>query len=47
MHGQRGGRVRHRDIDAPSFEGIAANYASAVREALHELLALRAPSSGA
>jgi hypothetical protein len=46
MRGEWGGDVRHREIEAPSFEEIACNYAGAVRPGLEQLMALRAPSSG-
>jgi hypothetical protein len=46
MSGQCSGDVRHRDIEAPSFAAIAANYARPVRGALERLMALRAPDRG-
>ena len=46
MRGEWGGDTRHREIDAPSFEEIADNYAGAVRDALAQLIALRAPDRG-
>jgi hypothetical protein len=46
MLGRRGGDVRHREIEAPLFETIAANYAAAVRDALGRLLAACAPDRG-
>jgi hypothetical protein len=46
MRGEYGGNVRHREIDAPSFEEIAGNYATRVREALERLTAARSPDRG-
>ncbi len=46
MRGEFGGEVRHREIDAPSFESIADNYAALVRGALERLLAMNAPDAG-
>jgi hypothetical protein len=46
MRGEWGGNVRHREIDAPSFEQIAPNYADGVRLALERLLAIRSPDRG-
>jgi hypothetical protein len=46
MRGEMGGEVRHRQIDAPTFEEIAANYSSAVRDALAQLVETRAPERG-
>jgi hypothetical protein len=40
------GEVRHRDIDAPSFDQIRGNYANAVRQGLDRLIALREPERG-
>jgi hypothetical protein len=41
-----GGEVRHRDIDAPSFDSIAENYAAPVRAALERLISTTAPDRG-
>ena len=46
MRGDRGGHVRHREIEAPCFDAIAANYPSAARLALARLVAARAPERG-
>jgi hypothetical protein len=46
MRGEWGGDVRHREIDAPSLEKIADNYAAPVRDALAQLVAARAPERG-
>jgi hypothetical protein len=46
MRGEWGGDVRHREIDAPAFADIAANYAAGVRDALARLAALQAPERG-
>ena len=46
MRGEPGGEVRHREIDAGSFEQIAGNYSAAVRCALERLIATRAPERG-
>jgi hypothetical protein len=46
MQSDRGGRVRHRDIEAPPFESIAGNYPAAVGAALARLMALRDPERG-
>jgi hypothetical protein len=46
LRGECGGDVRHRDIQAPSFDDIAVNYASGVRLALERLLATRDPERG-
>ena len=46
MRGEPGGEVRHREIDAESFEQIAGNYSGAVRSALERLIATRAPERG-
>jgi hypothetical protein len=46
MRSEHGGAVRHREIAAPSFEEIAANYTAAVREALAQLVAMREPERG-
>ncbi len=42
----RGGDVRHKEIDAPSFEQIADNYSADVKQALCRLAAARAPDGG-
>ena len=46
MRGEPGGEVRHREIDAESFEQIAGNYSGVVRSALERLIANRAPERG-
>jgi hypothetical protein len=46
MRGEWGGAVRHREIDAPSFDEVAGNYAARVRDALERLMGLRAPERG-
>jgi hypothetical protein len=46
IQGNRGGDMRLREIDAPSFETIADNYASAVREELERLLLVDRPAQG-
>jgi hypothetical protein len=46
MRDDGGGDVRHRQIDAPTFEEIADNYAGRVRDALARLVATRAPERG-
>jgi len=46
MRGEWGGDVRHREIDAETFAEIAGNYSAAVRVALEELIARRAPERG-
>lgn len=46
MSGPRGGVVRHREIDAPAFDDVAANYSAAVRDALARLVAVREPDRG-
>ena len=46
MRGERGGRVRHRDIDAEPFDTIAQNYPREVRSALGRLIAATAPERG-
>ena len=46
MRGEPGGDVRHREIDAESFEQIAGNYSGAVRSALERLIVTRAPERG-
>ncbi len=46
MRGECGGDVRHREIDAESFDEIAENYSAPVRAALERLIAGRAPERG-
>jgi hypothetical protein len=46
MQGNRGGDMRVREIEAPSFETIAHNYSRAVREALERLVLLQGPEQG-
>jgi hypothetical protein len=46
MRGEWGGDVRHRQIDAETFDQIAGNYSAPVRLALEELVARRAPERG-
>jgi hypothetical protein len=46
MNGQSGPDVRHRDVDAPLFEEIAANYEAGVRAELERLMSLREPERG-
>lgn len=46
MRGDCGGDVRHREIEAPSFEAIAGNYSASVREALGRLIERQAPAEG-
>jgi chloramphenicol 3-O-phosphotransferase len=46
MRAECGGEIRHREIEAPSFAEIAANYPAAVGEALARLVATRAPEAG-
>ena len=46
MAGQRGGSVRHRQIEAPSFAAIATNYPMSVRDAIRRLAELREPEVG-
>jgi hypothetical protein len=46
MSGTHGGHVRHREIDAPTFESIADNYSASVREALARLVEVREPEGG-
>jgi hypothetical protein len=46
MRGDRGGDVRHREIDAPEFVQIATNYSAPVRAALDRLISTRAPERG-
>jgi hypothetical protein len=46
MRGEWGGDVRHREIEAPSFDEISPNYPSAVRAQLQRLIAAGQPKSG-
>jgi hypothetical protein len=46
MRGECGGDVRHRDIEAPTFDEIAENYSAPVRGALRRLIELQAPDRG-
>lgn len=46
MRGEFGGEVRHREIDAPSFDEIAGNYSAQVRGALECLIDFRCPERG-
>jgi hypothetical protein len=46
MRCDRGGRFRHREIDAPRFDEIARNYTAPVRAALERLMVTRAPERG-
>ncbi len=46
MRGDPGGEVRHREIDAETFEQIGGNYSAPVRAALERLIASRAPEHG-
>jgi hypothetical protein len=46
MQGNRGGDVRVREIEAPSFDTIGQNYTRPVREALQRLLLAQAPERG-
>lgn len=46
IQGNRGGDMRIREIDAPSFETIAENYAEAVRKALERLSLVDRPEQG-
>jgi hypothetical protein len=46
MRGDFGGEVRHRQIEAESFDAIAGNYSAPVRDALERLVATRAPEQG-
>lgn len=47
MRGEFGGEVRHREIDAPSFDEIAGNYSAQVRGALECLIDFRCPERAA
>ena len=46
MRGDCGGDVRHREIAAPTFAEIAANYSARVRSALARLTEMQAPDAG-
>ncbi|MGN6869129.1 MAG: DUF5925 domain-containing protein [Solirubrobacteraceae bacterium] len=46
MRGDCGGDVRHRQIEADSFDAIADNYSASVRAALERLIAARSPERG-
>jgi hypothetical protein len=46
MRGDCGGDVRHRQIEADSFDAIAGNYSAPVRGALERLIAARSPERG-
>jgi Domain of unknown function (DUF5925)/ATPase family associated with various cellular activities (AAA) len=46
MRGEHGGVVRHREIDAPTFDAIAENYPVTVKSALQQLVAMREPERG-
>jgi Domain of unknown function (DUF5925)/ATPase family associated with various cellular activities (AAA) len=46
MRGDCGGDVRHREIEAPTFDEIAGNYSASVRGALRRLIVMRAPDGG-
>jgi hypothetical protein len=46
MRGDTSGDVRHREIEAPAFDAIAANYPCAVRSELGRLLAIAKPEDG-
>lgn len=46
MRGEWGGEVRHREIEAKSFDELAENYSAPVRAALERLMATRAPDCG-
>jgi hypothetical protein len=46
MRGECGGEVRHRQIEADSFDAIADNYSAPVRGALERLIATRSPERG-
>jgi len=46
MNGDGGGDVRHREIEAPTFESIASNYPTIVRPQLERLLSVKAPERG-
>jgi len=46
MRGESGGEVRHRQIEADSFDAIGDNYSAPVREALERLIGTRSPERG-
>ena len=46
MRGDRSGAVRHRQIEAPSFDAVACNYPATVRDALQRLLTDQSPDRG-
>lgn len=46
MRGDCGGEVRHRQIEADSFDAIADNYSAPVRDALERLIGARSPERG-
>ena len=46
MRGEWGGDIRHREIEAQSFDELAENYSAPVRVALEQLMATRAPDRG-
>ncbi|HET6866380.1 MAG TPA: DUF5925 domain-containing protein [Solirubrobacteraceae bacterium] len=46
MRGDCGGEVRHRQIEADSFDAIADNYSALVRDALERLIVTRSPGRG-
>jgi hypothetical protein len=46
MRGECGGEVRHRQIEADSFDAIADNYSAPVRDALQRLIGTRSPERG-
>jgi Domain of unknown function (DUF5925)/ATPase family associated with various cellular activities (AAA) len=46
MRGEAGGDVRHREIEAPHFGAIAANYPTVVRRQLERLFDVTTPSRG-
>ncbi len=46
MRGEWGGDIRHREIEARSFEELAENYSAPVRAALEQLMSTRAPDNG-
>jgi hypothetical protein len=46
MRGDCGGDVRHREIEAPTFDEIACNNSAAVRRALGRLIEMQGPDGG-
>ena len=46
MRDDTGGDVRHREIEAPTFDEIAGNYSAPVRGALRRLIDIHAPDRG-